>query len=90
MKIVYVKYSDPGQFRENPSEKIPTRYLRMVFSAAGLLIREDDELIVIGERASVEDNEKAAEKYGRDMLPAYRNITPIRKSDIISRKDIEI
>lgn len=85
-----MKYSDPGQFREDPSEKIPTKYRRIVFSAAGILIREDDELLVIGETASGEDNAKMAERYGKDMFPAYRNVTPIRKSDIISRKDIEI
>ena len=90
MKVVYIKYSDPKPFNEDPAEKLPTHFHRIIFSVAGILIREDEELVFIGERAAGEDNAKVAERYGRDMFPAYRNVLPIRKSDIIERRDIEL
>ncbi len=90
MKVVYIKYSDPRPFKEDPAERLPTHFHRIVFNVAGLLIREDDELIFLGERAVEEDNSKVAERYGRDMFPAYRNVLPIRKSDIIERRDVEV
>lgn len=90
MKVIYVKYSDPRPFKEDPAEKLPTHFHRIVFNVAGLLIREDDDIVFIGELASSQDNEKIAERYGKDMFPAYRNVVPVRKSDIIERRDIEI
>lgn len=90
MKVVYVKYADPKPFTEDPAEKLPTHFHRIVFNVAGLLIREDEEILFIGERAVEGDNRKVAERYGKDMFPAYRNVVPIRKSDIIERKDIEV
>ncbi len=90
LKIVYVRYSDPMPFSEDPGKRLDSRFHRMIFSAAGLLIREDEETLFLGERAVIEDNGKVAERYGRDMFPAYRNILPIRKEDILERKDVEI
>lgn len=87
---MYVKYSDPRPFNEDPAEKLPTQFHRIIFNVAGILIREDEELIFIGERAVEEDNAKVAERYGKDMFPAYRNVLPIRKSDIIERRDIDL
>ncbi len=85
-----MKYADPKPFNENPSEKLSMQFHRIVFQTAGLLIREDDELVFIGEKAAEDDNTKLAERYGRDMFPAYRNVLPIRKSDIIERRDLEV
>lgn len=90
MKIVYIKYADPKPFNEDPAEKLPTHFHRIIFNVAGILIREDEDLLFIGERAVEEDNRKVADRYGKDMFPAYRNVLPVRKSDIIERKDIEV
>ena len=51
---------------------------------------EDEETIVLGEQAVKQDNISVAQRFGSDMFPAYRNVVPIRKSDIIERIDFEI
>ncbi len=55
-----------------------------------MLIREDDDFLFLGERALLKDNAKLAERYGADMFPAYRNVIPVRKVDIMERIDFEI
>lgn len=55
-----------------------------------MLIREDDDFLFLGERALLKDNARLAERYGADMFPAYRNVIPVRKADIMERIDFEI
>ncbi|MCL5253616.1 MAG: hypothetical protein M1351_05970 [Candidatus Thermoplasmatota archaeon] len=90
MKIVYVKYSDPKPFSPHGGRGADATAYRAVFRTGGVIVREDDDVLLIGEQAAKEDNGAIAERFGSDMFPAYRNILPIRKEDIIERIDFEI
>ena len=84
IRVVYVRYRDPTplEFPDRP-ERLPGP----VFHAAGILLREDDEFLALGEVAWSEENEALAVKYGRDLFPAYRNVLTIPKATIQERQD---
>lgn|GEM_PF-2873727 len=90
MKVCYIRYSDPMPFRPDGRQGIQADEFRAVFRTAGMLIREDDEYLFLGERAVLDDNIRLAERYGADMFPAYRNVIPVRKIDIMDRIDFEV
>ena len=92
MKLVYVKIRDPIQwygeqpdrFYEEDLEKITPATIRV----AGLLVKETDEYIIIGEMNLEEDNPTLA-KLGL-KYPYYRNIVLILKTNIPERKEYEV
>jgi hypothetical protein len=84
-KITYVKYRDAAPFTHAAGSEV-----RMVFRTAGMVIKEDNEFLVMGEVCTKEDNEQAAVNFGSDMFPAYRSVLPIRKEDIVERRDFEL
>ena len=91
MKVVFLKVIDPiiwpdpeKVFYEEDLEKVRN----MVLRHSGILIREDDELIIIGEVQSSEDNPEL-DDWGVEF-PRYRHLTLIHKSQVIYRKDFEI
>ena len=90
VKLAYVRYSDPKPFSPEGKEGVSTSTYRAVFRIGGMVVMEDDEMILLGEQAIKQDNIKVAQRFGSDMFPAYRNIVPIRKKDIIERTDFEI
>lgn len=89
VRVAYVRYADPMPFSSQPSTDVPLESLRMVFQVAGIVVREDDEYLVLGEVARISDNSGFAAKHGSDMFPAYRNVLPIRKSDIVKLQIVE-
>jgi hypothetical protein len=90
VKVVYVRYSDPKPFSPHGEGGVGAAVYRAVFRAGGVVVREDDDVLFLGEEAVRDDNGAIAERFGSDMFPAYRNIVPIRKEDIIERIDFEI
>ena len=84
IRVVYVRYRDPTplEFPDRP-ERLPGP----VFHVAGILLREDDEFLALGEVAWSGENEVLASQYGRDLFPAYRNILTIPKATIQERRD---
>lgn len=84
-RITYVKYRDVASFSRGQGKEV-----RTVFRTAGMVIREDNEFLVMGEVCTKEDNEQAAVNFGSDMFPAYRSVVPIRKEDIVERRDFEL
>jgi len=91
LKIVYVKYVDPMGWHK-PDMKFYEEDLEYavlhVQRVAGILIKEDEEKIVLGEVSLAEDNPKLAE-FGVEY-PHYRYICIIAKTNIIERKEFEI
>ena len=90
MKLVYVRYSDPKPFSPKGEDGLGSSTYRAIFRIGGVIIMEDEELLLLGEQAVKQDNITLAERFGVDMFPAYRNVVPIRKKDIIERVDFEI
>ncbi|MEM3670588.1 MAG: hypothetical protein QW767_02465 [Thermoprotei archaeon] len=90
MRLAYVRYADPKPFTERPGEQLTLESHRVVFQAAGIVIKEDGEYLVLGEVADIGDNRSLAEKYGADMFPSYRNVVPIRKVDILELREVEL
>ncbi|MEM3851977.1 MAG: hypothetical protein QXP70_03155 [Methanomassiliicoccales archaeon] len=88
MKICFIRYVDPSPFPPDNRDPFAEHY-RAIFAVAGIVLREDEDFLLIGEKASAEDNPKLASRFGQDMFPAYRNIIAVRKKDIISRQDFE-
>lgn len=86
MRISYVKYREQRSLAPQGSS---VSY-EAVFRAAGIVVREEEEILFLGEIATREDNVDLLHRFGADMLPAYRNVLPIRKEDIIERQDVEI
>ncbi|MBX8637356.1 MAG: hypothetical protein KIY11_03225 [Thermoplasmata archaeon] len=90
MKIAYIRYSDPKPFSPEGKEGVGTNTYRAIFRAGGIVVMEDEEMILLGEQAVKQDNVQIAQRFGSDMFPAYRNVVPIRKRDILERTDFEI
>ncbi len=90
MKLAYIRYSDPKPFSPETGNAPGASTYRAIFKIGGIVIMEDEETIVLGEQAVKQDNISVAQRFGSDMFPAYRNVVPIRKSDIIERIDFEI
>lgn len=87
VRVVYVRYRDP-----NPLE-LPDRPERLpgpVFHTAGILLREDDEYLALGQVAFAEENPPLAARYGADLFPAYRNVITIPKAAILERKEVVV
>ncbi len=86
IRVVYVRYRDPNplEFPDRP-EKLPGP----LFHAAGVLLREDDEFLALGEIALAEENRPFARRYGPDLFPAYRHVLTIPKAAIVDRRDLE-
>ena len=82
--VVYVRYRDPSalEFPDRP-ERLPGP----VFHAAGILLREDEDHLALGEIAFGADNAEYAARYGRDLFPAYRNVLTLPKRSILERRD---
>ena len=91
MKIVYLKYKDP-MIWHNPQARFYEEDLKSMSSVtcriAGILIKEDDEKIILGEATIEEDNIKLLE--GGIEFPYYRDIAIITKTSIVERKDFKI
>lgn len=85
--LVYVRYRDPNplEFPDRP-ERIPGP----IFHAGGILLREDDEFLALGEVALREENPLLEERYGKDLFPAYRNVLTVPKGTIVERRDVRI
>lgn len=64
--------------------------MRITFRVAGLIIREDEEFLLLGESAVLQDNPSVGDRVGKDLFPSYRNVLPVRKKDIIERIDFDI
>lgn len=90
VRVACVKYADPKPFSSEPSTDVSLESHRVVFQVAGIIVREDDEYLVLGEIASLSDNGAFAAKFGSDMFPAYRNVVPIRKSDVVELRIVEL
>ena len=87
VRVVYVSYRDP-----NPLE-FPDRAERFagpVFHAAGVLLREDEEFLALGEVAFAEENPSLVQRYGRDLFPAYRHVLTIPKATIVQRREMTL
>ncbi len=82
IRVVYVRYRDPNPL-EFPDR--PEKLAGPLFHAAGVLLREDDEFLALGEIAFAEENRPLAQRYGADLFPAYRNVLTIPKAAIIAR-----
>lgn len=87
VRLVYVRYRDPSplEFPDRP-ERLPGP----VFHVAGVLLREDDEFLAVGEVAFAPENPQLAERYGGDLFPAYRNVLTIPKGAILERRDLPL
>ncbi len=85
VRVVYVRYRDPTplEFPDRP-ERLPGP----VFHAAGILLREDEEFLALGEVAWAEENSPLASRYGADLFPAYRNVLTITKAAILERREV--
>jgi hypothetical protein len=84
VRVVYVRYRDPNPL-EFPDR--PDRLAGPIFHAAGVLLREDDEFLALGEVAFAEENPPLVQRYGADLFPAYRNVLTIPKAVIVERRD---
>ncbi|HLY77572.1 MAG TPA: hypothetical protein VKT21_06770 [Thermoplasmata archaeon] len=87
VRVVYVRYRDPHplEFPDRP-ERLPGP----IFHAAGVLLREDDTFLALGEVAFAEENPPLARRYGVDLFPAYRNILTIPKTALVERRDVVV
>ena len=85
VRVVYVRYRDPNPL-EFPDR--PERFAGPVFHAAGVLLREDDEFLALGEVAFSSENPELAGRYGADLFPAYRNVLTVPKASIVTRHDL--
>jgi hypothetical protein len=85
VRVVYIRYRDPNplEFPDRP-ERLPGP----VFHAAGVLLREDDEFLALGEVAFAEENPPMVQRYGVDLFPAYRNVLTVPKATIVERRDL--
>lgn len=87
VRMVYLRYRDPKPL-EFPDR--PERLGGPVFHAAGVLLREDDDFLALGEVAFAEENELLARRYGADLFPAYRNVLTVPKAAIVERRDVVV
>ena len=88
MKVVYLKYRDPMLFNR-PNENVYPEDLEQIVPAiirdAGIIIKEDEDTIHLGEAHVAEDNQTLHDWGLRH--PYYRNVRVIAKSSIIERMD---
>ena len=91
MIIVFVKYRDPMLFNR-PNENVYPEDLDFIVPAiirdAGILIKEDEENIHLGEAHVAEDNLELHDWGIRH--PYYRNVRVIAKSQIIERTEFKL
>ncbi len=87
VQVVYVRYRDPNPL-EFPDR--PGKLAGPVFHAAGVLLREDDEFLALGEIAFSEENQPLVGRYGVDLFPAFRNVLTLPKASILERRDFRV
>ncbi len=87
VRVTYIRYRDPNAL-EFPERA--TRLTGPVFHAAGVLLREDERFLALGEVAFGEENIPLAGRYGADMFPAYRNVLTVPKESVLERRDFRI
>ncbi len=87
VRVVYLKYRDPKPL-EFPDR--PGLMGGPIFHAGGVLLREDDEFLALGEVAFADENDLLARRYGADLFPAYRNILTVPKAAIVERRDFVV
>lgn len=87
LRVAYVRYRDPTPL-EFPDR--PERMAGPIFHAAGVVLREDDEFLALGEVALAAENPDLARRYGADLFPAYRNVLTVPKAAIVERRDLEV
>lgn len=85
--VVYVKYRDPAPL-EFPG--IAGIMPGPVFHAAGVMLREDEEYLALGELALAEENRPYITRFGADMFPAYRHVLTIPKAAILERRTFQL
>ena len=87
IEIVYVRYRDPAPL-EFPGTVglIPGP----IFHAAGVLLREDEGFLALGEVALAGENGSFAQRFGPDLFPAYRHVLTIPKETILDRRTFVI
>ena len=91
MKVIYIKYRDPMLFNkptENIYEEDLDQFVPMICRDAGILLRETENNIFLGESHTEEDNQLLAD-WGV-VLPYYRCVRVISKSQIIERKEFDL
>ena len=90
MKVVYLKYRDPMLFNR-PTENVYPEDLESILPAiirdAGIIIKETEDNIYLGESHVAEDNQELNDWGLRH--PYYRNVRVIHKSSIIFRIDFK-
>ena len=91
MKILYLKYCDPMLFNR-PNENVYPEDLEKIVPAiirdAGIIIKEDEDNVWLGEAHLAVDNPELDEWGLRH--PYYRNVRVIAKSQIIERKEFTL
>lgn len=92
MKVVYLEVCDPIAWRKPDAvfDDDDLEYISKmsIHRVAGIVIRETDDTIVIGEVEIAEDNPKY-EEFGHSF-PKYRYVMTLLKNNIIERQDFEI
>ncbi len=81
--IVYVRYRDPAPL-EFPG--VAGLMPGPIFHAAGILLREDEGFLALGEVAFGEENRPFTVRFGADLFPAYRHVLTIPKETILDRR----
>ena len=87
IQIVYVRYRDPAPL-EFPG--VAGLMPGPVFHAAGVLLREDDAFLALGEVAFGEENGPFTQRFGPDLFPAYRHVLTIPKETILDRRTFRL
>ena len=85
VEVVYVRYRDPDPL-EFPGER--GRLPGPIFHAAGVLLREDEEFLALGEIAFAADNPEYMARFGGDLFPSYRHVLTIPKASILERRTL--
>ncbi len=87
VRLVYVIYRPPEAL-EFPGVQgiLPGP----IFHAAGILLREDEEYLALGEVAFPEENPEYVQRFGRALFPAFRHILTLPKSALLGRKDFPL
>ncbi len=87
LRIVYIRYRDPAPL-EFPG--VSGMMAGPIFHAAGVLLREDDEFVALGEVAFGAENAAFCDRFGAGLFPAYRHILTIPKETILDRRTFDI